>query len=122
LRFFAAIAAPTARRAALRDAPATREVHVQVEQVHVPALARTETGPAAEYLGGHPLQVDTLRDGDVVRAVRCRHRVVVAQVLTDARARGLVTRREVEFARDRPGEMSNAGCFPSRYSSCSRSS
>jgi hypothetical protein len=58
-------------------------------------LARAEAGLAAEYLGCHPLEVDTLRDGDVVWSVGSCHRVVVAEVLTDADSRGFVSGREM---------------------------
>jgi hypothetical protein len=99
-------------RTALGDDPAAREVDVGIEEMHVAAFPLAEAGLAAEDLGGHPLQVDALRDGDVVGSVGSRDRVVVPQVLADARAGRLVTRGEVQLAGNRPGGDVERGLFP----------
>src|SRR4029450_1473181 len=71
------------RRVALGDDAGAGEVRRRVEQVHVPAAAATQPGLAAEDLRGHLAQVDAVRDGEVVRAVRGGDRVAGGEVGTD---------------------------------------
>ena len=66
-------------------------------------LPPSESRLATEDFGRHPVQVDALRDGDVVGAVGRRYHVVVAQVVTDTDGGRLLARGEVEFAGNRPG-------------------
>ncbi len=82
-------------RTALGNDAAAREVHPGIVEVHVSALSLRQPRSAAEDLGGHPSQVDTLRDRDVVRSVWRGHDVVRAEMLADAHGGGLVAGREV---------------------------
>jgi len=80
--------------------------------MHMAAFPLRESGFAAEDLGCHSFEVDTLCNRDMVRAVRRSHRVIVAEVLTDPRPCGLVARCEVKFARDRSRGDIECGLFP----------
>ncbi len=57
---------------------------MRIEQVHVPAPAVAEPALAPEDLGGHLVQVHTVRDRDVMRPVGCGDRILGAQVRAHA--------------------------------------
>ena len=88
---------------ALRDDARAREVGDRVEEVHVAAFAAAQAGLAPEDLGRHAVQVDAVRDGQVVRPVRPGDGVIGVQVGADAGCDGLLTSGEMHLAGDQTG-------------------
>ncbi|ELZ33253.1 hypothetical protein C472_15132 [Halorubrum tebenquichense DSM 14210] len=60
----------------LSDDATTREIHIWVEQMHMSTLSFAETRCSAEYLSGHPFQIDPFRDSDMMRTMWGCYRVV----------------------------------------------
>jgi hypothetical protein len=88
---------------ALRDDAGAGEVRIRVEQVHVPAAALAEPVHPAEDLGRHPLQIDSVGDGEVVRTVGGGDGVVDGQVRAHPRRDGFLSGGQVHFAGDGTG-------------------
>ena len=87
-------------RVALGDDAGAREVRRWVEQVHVTTASPPEPGLPTEDLGGHLEQMNPVRDGEVVGAVRRGDRVVGSQVCADACCDRLLAGRQVHLPRD----------------------
>jgi hypothetical protein len=80
-----------------------------VEQVHVSAAALAEAVDAAENLGRHSRQRDTVRYREMVWPVCGGHRVVGSQMRAHARRDGFLAGGQVHFTGYQPGADIESG-------------
>ena len=74
-----------------------------VEQVHVTAPAAAEPGCPPEDLGRHRIQVNALRDREVMGSVGRGDRVAGVKVSAHARGNGFLPGRQVHLTWHEPG-------------------
>jgi hypothetical protein len=92
------------------DDPAAAEVGRRVEEVHVAALAVAQAGLLAEDLGGEPLHVHAVGQGDVVRPVGGGDRIGRSKVSGDPHRDRFLSGRQVHLAGHGPsGDVEGRG-------------